>query len=83
MAPALAAGNCVVLKPAEQTPLNALRFAQIAEEAGVPAGTINVLPGESRAWEPRMLGIWCGWRGPMPVVWGKRYVYVRQAGFPA
>lgn len=45
VAPALAAGNCVVLKPAEQTPLNALRFAQIAEEAGVPAGTINVLPG--------------------------------------
>lgn len=46
VAPALATGNCIVLKPAEQTPLNALRFAQIAEEAGVPAGTINVVPGE-------------------------------------
>ena len=42
VAPALAAGNTIVLKPAEQTPLNALRFAQLAEEAGVPAGTINV-----------------------------------------
>ena len=46
VAPALATGNCIVLKPAEQTPLNALRMAAIFEEAGVPAGTINILPGE-------------------------------------
>ena len=45
MAPALAAGNCVVLKPAEQTPLTALRFAQLCVEAGIPAGAVNILPG--------------------------------------
>src|SRR5438477_8032926 len=43
--PALAAGNCVVLKPAEQTPLTALRVAQIAQEVGFPDGVINVVPG--------------------------------------
>lgn len=51
VAPALATGNCIVLKPAEQTPLNALRMAAIFEEAGVPAGTINILPGEQGGWE--------------------------------
>jgi aldehyde dehydrogenase (NAD+) len=45
VAPALAAGNTVVLKPAEQTPLTALRLAAIAEEAGLPPGVLNVLPG--------------------------------------
>lgn len=45
MAPALAAGCTVVLKPAEQTPLTALRLARIAELAGVPAGVINVVTG--------------------------------------
>jgi len=44
-APALAAGNSVVLKPAEQSPLTALRFAELAFEAGVPAGVLNVVPG--------------------------------------
>jgi len=43
--PALAAGNCVILKPAEQSPLTALRIAQLAVEAGVPPGVLNVLPG--------------------------------------
>jgi len=43
--PALAAGNCVVLKPAEQTPLTALRVAQLAQEVGFPDGVINVVPG--------------------------------------
>jgi aldehyde dehydrogenase (NAD+) len=45
VAPALACGNTVVLKPAEQTPLTALELARIAEEAGVPAGVLNVVPG--------------------------------------
>lgn len=43
--PALACGNTVVLKPAEQTPLSALRIAALAQEAGVPDGVINVVPG--------------------------------------
>jgi acyl-CoA reductase-like NAD-dependent aldehyde dehydrogenase len=45
VAPALAAGCTVVLKPAEQTPLTALRLAAIAEAAGVPAGVVNVVTG--------------------------------------
>ncbi|RJF96937.1 aldehyde dehydrogenase [Noviherbaspirillum cavernae] len=46
MAPALAAGNAVVVKPAEVTPLAALELAKICIEAGVPAGMISVLPGK-------------------------------------
>jgi acyl-CoA reductase-like NAD-dependent aldehyde dehydrogenase len=45
LAPALAAGNTVVLKPAELTPLSALRFAELALEAGVPEGVVNVVVG--------------------------------------
>ena len=45
IAPALACGNTVVLKPAEQTPLTALRLAELLLEAGVPDGVVNVLPG--------------------------------------
>ena len=44
-AAALAAGNSVVLKPSEQSPLSALRLAELASEAGVPDGVFNVLPG--------------------------------------
>jgi phenylacetaldehyde dehydrogenase len=47
-APALAAGNAVILKPAETTPLTALRLAELALEAGLPEGLFQVLPGEGR-----------------------------------
>jgi acyl-CoA reductase-like NAD-dependent aldehyde dehydrogenase len=43
--PALAAGNCVVLKPAELAPFGPLRFAELCMEAGVPEGVLNVVPG--------------------------------------
>jgi aldehyde dehydrogenase (NAD+)/gamma-glutamyl-gamma-aminobutyraldehyde dehydrogenase len=45
MAPALAAGCSVIIKPAEDTPLTAIRVAKIAQEAGIPDGVLNVLPG--------------------------------------
>jgi 4-guanidinobutyraldehyde dehydrogenase/NAD-dependent aldehyde dehydrogenase len=45
IAPALAAGNSVVLKPSEKSPLTALRLADLALEAGIPPGVFNVLPG--------------------------------------
>ena len=45
MAPALAAGCSVIIKPAEDTPLTAIRVARIAQEAGIPDGVLNVLPG--------------------------------------
>ena len=47
-APALAAGNSVVLKPAGQSPLTAILLGQLAHEAGLPAGVLQVLPGEGR-----------------------------------
>jgi aldehyde dehydrogenase (NAD+) len=46
VAPALAAGNTVVLKPAEYTPLTALLFAEIAVEAGLPSGVLNIVTGD-------------------------------------
>jgi acyl-CoA reductase-like NAD-dependent aldehyde dehydrogenase len=45
LGPALAAGNSVVLKPAEQSPLTAIRLASLASEAGLPDGVLNVVPG--------------------------------------
>ena len=45
IAPALACGNSVVLKPSEKSPLTALRLAELAMEAGLPAGVLNVVPG--------------------------------------
>ena len=45
LGPALAMGNTVVLKPAEQTPLTALRLGELIMEAGYPAGVVNILPG--------------------------------------
>jgi betaine-aldehyde dehydrogenase len=46
LGPALACGNTVVLKPAELTPLSALRLAELALEAGIPDGVVNVVPGK-------------------------------------
>jgi 4-guanidinobutyraldehyde dehydrogenase/NAD-dependent aldehyde dehydrogenase len=45
LGPALASGNSVILKPSERSPLTAIRIAQLALEAGLPAGVLNVLPG--------------------------------------
>jgi acyl-CoA reductase-like NAD-dependent aldehyde dehydrogenase len=55
LAPALAAGNTVVLKPAELTPLTALEFARIASEAGIPEGVVNVVPGPGRTVGQRLV----------------------------
>ncbi|WP_370662481.1 aldehyde dehydrogenase family protein [Massilia timonae] len=51
IAPALAAGNTVVFKPAEYTPLSALLFAEICQRAGVPAGVVNIVTGDGRVGE--------------------------------
>lgn len=48
VAPAIALGNCVVLKPAEYTPLTALLFAELAHRAGLPEGVLNVVTGDGR-----------------------------------
>ncbi len=55
LAPALAAGNTVVLKPAELTPLTALRFAELAREAGLPDGVVNVVVGPGRTCGQRLV----------------------------
>jgi acyl-CoA reductase-like NAD-dependent aldehyde dehydrogenase len=55
LAPALAAGNTVVLKPAELTPLTALRFEQIALDAGLPDGVVNVVVGPGRTAGARLV----------------------------
>src|SRR5437899_7423296 len=51
IAPALATGNTLVLKPAEFTPLTALVFAEICEEAGLPAGVVNIVTGDGSTGE--------------------------------
>lgn len=55
IAPALAAGNTIVLKPAELTPLTAMELERIAAEAGLPAGVVNVLPGDGEVVGRRMV----------------------------
>src|SRR5690606_21139243 len=45
LGPAIGSGNSVILKPSEKSPLTAIRVAQLAVEAGIPAGVLNVLPG--------------------------------------
>ena len=49
LGPALATGNCVVIKPAKQTSLSLLRLAELAAEAGLPDGVLNVVPGPGEA----------------------------------
>ena len=51
IAPALASGNTVVLKPAEFTPLTALAFAELCQEAGLPAGVVNIVTGDGSTGE--------------------------------
>jgi len=55
LAPALAAGCTIVLKPAEQTSLTALRLAQLVAEAGFPAGVVNVVTGPGRVLGPALV----------------------------
>jgi betaine-aldehyde dehydrogenase len=55
LAPALAAGNTVVLKPAVLTPLSALRFAELAADAGIPEGVVNVVVGPGRTCGQRLV----------------------------
>ncbi|SEM18047.1 aldehyde dehydrogenase family protein [Nonomuraea pusilla] len=55
VAPALAAGNTVIVKPAEWTPLTALRLAELALEAGLPEGVLQVLPGEGEVAGARLV----------------------------
>jgi len=55
LAPALAAGNTVVLKPAELTPLTALRFSELVLAAGLPEGVVNVLVGPGRTCGQRLV----------------------------
>ena len=55
IAPALAAGCTIVLKPAEQTPLTALRLADLVAEAGFPAGVINIITGMGETAGDRMV----------------------------
>lgn len=56
VAPALAAGNAVVVKPASATPVTALRIAQLLEEAGLPTGMINIVPGPGATVGDRLVG---------------------------
>lgn len=56
VAPALAAGNCVVLKPASLSPLSAIRLGELAHEAGLPAGVLQVIPGAGGAIGDALVG---------------------------
>lgn len=56
MAPALAAGNCIVIKPSEITPLSTLRIAEMMQEVGIPDGVVNVVPGYGQTAGARIAG---------------------------
>ena len=64
--PALATGNSVILKPAEQSPLTALRLAELALEAGVPPGVLKVVPGFGETAGRRSDVTWTSTRSPSP-----------------
>ena len=66
IAPALAAGNTVVLKPAEYTPLTALAFAEICVEAGLPAGVVNIVTGDGATGAALVAHAWASTRSPSP-----------------
>ena len=71
MAPALAAGNAVVLKPAEWTPLTSMRIAELGVEAGLPEGLFQVLPGKGSVVGERLVDHplvrrWCSPARPRP-----------------
>jgi betaine-aldehyde dehydrogenase len=55
LGPALACGNTIVLKPAELTPLSALRLGELALEAGIPEGVVNILPGKGSVVGQRLI----------------------------
>lgn len=71
IAPALATGNSVILKPSEKSPLTAIRLAALATEAGIPDGVFNVLPGfghtVGKAWP--CTWTWTAWCSPVPPTW--------------
>ncbi|MER7950158.1 gamma-aminobutyraldehyde dehydrogenase [Streptomyces sp. NPDC096079] len=79
--PAIAAGNTIVLKPAELTPLTSLMFAQAAKEAGIPDGVINVVSGSGRVVGEHLVGhpdvVMTSFTGSTPV--GKRVAEVATA----
>ena len=66
IAPALAAGCTVVLKPAEETPLTALRLGELVLEAGFPPGVVNVVTGRAKPPAPRWSRIRAWTRSPLP-----------------
>ncbi|GGV09679.1 gamma-aminobutyraldehyde dehydrogenase [Streptomyces litmocidini] len=79
--PAIAAGNTIVLKPAEITPLTSLMFAQAAKEAGIPDGVINIVSGSGREAGEHLVGhpdvVMTSFTGSTPV--GKRVAEVATA----
>ncbi len=72
LAPALATGNTVLMKPAEQTPLSALRIGELILEAGFPEGVVNVLPGFGPLPARPLPATWTWTKlhSPAPLKWG-------------
>ena len=68
VAPALAAGCTVVIKPAEQTPLSALAVAELAQRAGLPPGVLNIVTADGRPFHRDRPGTVCQRHGSPPVV---------------
>jgi len=66
LAPALATANTVVMKPAEQTPLSALRVGELIVEAGFPEGVVNMLPGYGPTAGAAIANIWTSIKSPSP-----------------